>query len=168
MFKYKMAFSKSQKKMITAAIILIVLLTLLYLITAQTEMRAGPDNPNDAAYIRRIESEISQYDCEINEGIWSSGACEYSPEVLIKKQQQKNECLAKKGKWGPVGLSRKDVCNLPTADGGKKCTDSEQCQGACLAEEPGATSGQCSSWTIMRGCYAFVNDGKAGGLLCAD
>lgn len=84
------------------------------------------------------------------------------------KSQSEKECLEKGGKWGKLGLSPKEECNLPTSDSGEKCTDGSECEGSCIGERAGVTSGKCSKWTIVRGCYPFVSNGKAEGIICAD
>jgi putative hemolysin len=95
----------------------------------------------------------------------------------------KNGCIAAGGKWGPVGISRHELCNLPTGDGGKICIDSSECNGTCIADESltsdqmdqlrdgGSsvrTTGKCTAWRITVGCQAVVNNGETRGLLCVD
>ena len=46
----------------------------------------------------------------------------------------KQECEAAGGKWGQFGLFPKEQCNKPTTDSGKECTDSKQCQVACVTQ----------------------------------
>ena len=118
--------------------------------------------------IKRIQEDIAKDDCRVLEGTWNSGECDIPIEVLIRNDEAKKECLKNGGTWGRQGLSVKEQCNLPTADGGKTCTDSSQCEGPCFGKEVGATSGQCSSWTINKGCYAPMYNGVATGILCED
>ena len=77
-------------------------------------------------------------------------------------------CREEGGKWEIMGLRRQKVCNFKTTDVGKVCTDSKQCQGACVANDPAATSGKCTEWTSNTGCHVFINNGKSSGLLCVD
>lgn len=99
----------------------------------------------------------------------------YTPAILeIDKvklpslPENREECLAQGGKWGRIGLSEFEKCNLKTSDLGKKCTDSSQCQGSCLGEGTFSRAGKCSEWRITVGCHYFVSDGNVEGQLCAD
>ena len=91
----------------------------------------------------------------------------------------KESCEALGGIWGRVGLSLNEECNLPTSDAGKECSDSDDCEGSCIAElskedqdkaRQGVvyTKGKCTAWKITLGCQAFVEDGKVRGILCVD
>lgn len=91
----------------------------------------------------------------------------------------KESCLATGGRWGRIGLSLNEVCNLPTFDAGKQCSNSNDCEGSCLAElskedwDKAAkgivyTKGKCTAWKITVGCQAFVENGKVEGILCVD
>jgi hypothetical protein len=97
-----------------------------------------------------------------------------------EKPTDQAACEAQGGKWGPIGLYPQEVCNLPTTDAGTTCTDSSQCQSACVAEltqqqfddafRKGAiieTSGTCAAWQILVGCIPFVEDGKVS-IICID
>lgn len=48
----------------------------------------------------------------------------------------KHACESLGGKWGNFGLLKKEQCNLPTSDAGKECSDSKQCESACVADIP--------------------------------
>lgn len=106
--------------------------------------------------------------CQFNGGTWKDGVCYIPEEQLLRMKKDEEACLKKGGTWGRLGLSLKEECNLPTSDGGKKCTDSSECDGSCIGEREGVTSGKCSDRTIVKGCYPFVENGKASGILCAD
>lgn len=92
----------------------------------------------------------------------------------------KDECLAQGGAWGAFGLLIQEQCNLPTSDAGNSCLDSEECQGACIAEltpgqqarvtggQPVEVTGTCSKQTLNFGCYPFVKQGFVRGILCVD
>jgi hypothetical protein len=77
-------------------------------------------------------------------------------------------CEARHGIWGPFGLSPDPGCNLPTHDGGRRCTDGADCEGDCLADGDGAIEtqvvspgspplgffvGRCSQYTVNFGCH---------------
>ncbi len=63
------------------------------------------------------------------------------------------KCEAKGGRWGgtAIGRGRSPGCNLPTKDAGKKCSDSSQCESACIAHD--ASNHNCS-------CYQWASLGK--------
>jgi hypothetical protein len=53
------------------------------------------------------------------------------------------------------------------ADGGKSCTDGEQCEGACILEK-GAKGATCQKYDIQHGCYWRLTNGDRGTMLCVD
>ena len=61
------------------------------------------------------------------------------------------------------------VCDMPTLDAGKECSDSSQCESYCLAregEEIGSSeSGQCSGFHEFI-CIQLVRDGLVDPKLC--
>jgi len=76
------------------------------------------------------------------------------------------ECLAKGEKIG-MGLSKQ--CNMTFSDANKKCTDSSECQGQCIAENPQSIVGKCSSRSSASiGCHSLMMNGKASPTLCLD
>lgn len=93
-------------------------------------------------------------------------------------------CHADGGRWEVLGFSGPG-CNLPTGDGGKPCTNSDQCESDCLGDpdevmigvgkgryipdhdrmdelnsQEGDRVGMCSPWVGNFGCWAFVQNGK--------
>jgi hypothetical protein len=99
--------------------------------------------------------------------------CAHMHEASVA--QQRAECEARAGVltafpdlYPGRELSDADkgryVCNLPTADGGKPCTNRfGQCQGACLAP-PGAPIGQaatgtCAARMLVPDGTRFIVDG---------
>jgi hypothetical protein len=98
---------------------------------------------------------------------------------IIEMPKTEEECLNRGGKWGRIGLGSKDECNLPTADANRECNDSSECESVCLAEmsteerreamkgKSFNRKGKCSSWMIVVGCQARVNNGKTS-LICID
>jgi hypothetical protein len=60
---------------------------------------------------------------------------------------------------------------LQTADAGKACSDSAQCEGLCLAPEGsrdgGAVGGTCAADTDKFGCQQRLRDGVAV-TMCVD
>jgi len=87
-------------------------------------------------------------------------------------------CESSGGAWGPIGLQQREMCNFPTQDKGKRCYDSIQCQGECIADVSQeeidnahgelSTHGRCTGWTIISGCKARVNNGRVYGVMCID
>lgn len=93
----------------------------------------------------------------------------------------KDSCESQGGQWGPVGLSPKEICVMPTTDAGKVCSDSRDCQSACVANLsvadynnlvkyhiPIHTTGRCTAWKVGVGCNAYVENGVVNGILCVD
>ena len=89
-------------------------------------------------------------------------------------------CEALGGKWGRIGLSPREQCNLPTTDAGKTCLASSACQGVCLADlSPDEVlaamrdrkvilgTGKCSAWRIVVGCIGMVENGVVRAI-CVD
>jgi len=77
------------------------------------------------------------------------------------------ECVAHGGSWTTLGLPMPDkpkVCDLKTADAGKECNDSTQCQGACLAPAGVAAgsraTGTCSVYLANFGNVSLITNGK--------
>lgn len=98
----------------------------------------------------------------------------------LKVPKSAADCEKAGGVWGPVGLFPQPVCNIKTSDGGAVCTDSEQCEGSCLADltsaeedsvnagNPLKKEGSCSEWSMVVGCLAFVEDGYVNNIMCLD
>jgi hypothetical protein len=83
------------------------------------------------------------------------------------------ECERQGGEWLAHGFDQRFMCNLPASDAGQPCSDSDQCDGLCLAPpdiEPrtsGEVPGQCSPRQINFGCYNLVEDGRLA-MACID
>ncbi|EKD23134.1 MAG: hypothetical protein ACD_83C00039G0001 [uncultured bacterium] len=79
------------------------------------------------------------------------------------------ECLAKGGEWEKIGMGLSKQCNMTFSDANKKCTDSSECQGQCIAENPQSIVGKCSSRSSASiGCHSLMMNGKASPTLCLD
>lgn len=102
-----------------------------------------------------------------------------TPEPKLSLSQQAESlktsasCKAKGGSWEKIGKPQREGCILPTSDAGKNCTDSKQCQVACITSkeniQPGTqVTGQCHDSTYQFGCRTYVADGKAEATLCID
>jgi hypothetical protein len=75
-------------------------------------------------------------------------------------------CLARGGSWTSLGLpmpGKPKTCDLKATDAGKACTDSNQCEGACLATAEAVSgnsaTGSCSDYLANFGNVLLVNDG---------
>lgn len=77
------------------------------------------------------------------------------------------ECAARGGNWTTLGLTypgKPRVCDLKATDSGKVCSDSNECQGSCVAPDSvpnGAkASGTCSAYVSNYGNVRLVEHGK--------
>ncbi|MBN8612382.1 MAG: hypothetical protein J0L92_17450 [Deltaproteobacteria bacterium] len=81
-------------------------------------------------------------------------------------------CAARQGSFGPRGLSGRELCDAPTADGGRPCLSSSECETACIAtgvrvlgtegcaagEEQIQLEGRCFERTVtLGGCRAYLD-----------
>ena len=92
----------------------------------------------------------------------------------------RDECQRLGGRWGRIGVSPMEQCNLPTADGGRMCADTSECESACIASlsktelervsrgEAIVTKGNCSAWKIVVGCLPIVTGGRVRAVTCMD
>ena len=76
------------------------------------------------------------------------------------------ECIAMGGSWTTLGLPMPDkpkTCDLKATDSGKSCTDSNECQGICIAPESAhagsRATGQCSVYLSNFGNIRQVTGG---------
>lgn len=84
-------------------------------------------------------------------------------------------CAARGGKMLPQGRMQSLQCVVSYSDGGKRCTDGDQCEGSCripdVSNAPAAGAaavGQCQPTSSGFGCYTTVEDGKAEATICVD
>lgn len=81
------------------------------------------------------------------------------------------DCLREGGQWTQLGRAAVKQCLRQTTDAGKACTDSEQCQGQCMAPEGSVdgtqAGGSCSVDTNPFGCQQRVRAGMAS-TICVD
>jgi hypothetical protein len=91
------------------------------------------------------------------------------------------ECEAAGGLWQTGFL---EICNLPTSDARKPCTDGSQCESVCVLDEslnkyftgtiksplldPEAIKGHCFEWSHDGGWCHFILTGGEPGMVCAD
>ncbi len=106
-----------------------------------------------------------------------------SAEKQGKMDKDKAACIAQDGDWSTHGLFVTPFCILSSADAGKPCRDSNECEGACIAElteeeerllikEYGQhvldKTGKCSAQQSVFGCHPYVTDGKVHHIMCVD
>jgi hypothetical protein len=86
----------------------------------------------------------------------------------------KRQCVSQGGEWLRVGLKGAYACDLPTPDGGKKCTDDDQCAMYCMP--PQSTMGQnspangaCAASYLVFGCQSGMKRGvETSPAICVD
>jgi hypothetical protein len=76
-----------------------------------------------------------------------------------------SDCAAAGGTWNPVETLREErYCDLKTADAGKRCFDSMQCESSCFAAEKAEVGswaiGHCADHTQDLGTMKTVNMGR--------
>ena len=76
------------------------------------------------------------------------------------------DCIAQGGVWNKNDFSPRYWCVLKTTDSGKTCSDSNQCEGFCLADNETATSGKCSELIAPTGCFSPMKNGWVQGTVC--
>lgn len=84
-------------------------------------------------------------------------------------------CAARGGKMLPQGRMQSLQCVVTYADGGKRCTDGDDCQGDCRIDDVTnaprggeAAVGQCQAVSGRFGCYTTIEGGKAEATICVD
>ncbi len=77
------------------------------------------------------------------------------------------QCTAANGFWKEHCGILQDCCNFKTTDFGEICTDSQQCEGKCIAQNPSDSSGTCSEWQNTFGCFNFFENGQLQAI-CVD
>jgi len=85
---------------------------------------------------------------------------------------EETACAAAHGTCAWGGFSCGDVCALLTTDVGRPCSDSADCQSACVTGEDVPSgrrvTGTCSPTMVGLGCHNVVEKGIAEGNMCAD
>lgn len=83
--------------------------------------------------------------------------------VKIVEPKDEASCAASAGTWRQ-DFFRNYFCEMRTTDGGKRCTDSKQCQWACLGPDNAVAgakaTGVCSATSAQFGNVVHVEDGK--------
>lgn len=130
--------------------------------------------------ITNLQNQIDQISKENTERNQDNSNIRPTTTVEPKLPTNKTECESAGGKWGQQGLLEREFCNLLATDFGKKCSDSDECQGKCIATitqqeeellkqgQALEMSGSCSKWHTTFGCLPFVQNGVVSGILCVD
>lgn len=81
--------------------------------------------------------------------------------------QTEDECRKVGGVWwspGMPGNPGPKICDLPTKDNGKACSESSECEGYCLSSTkffiPLFTKGKCSGSIHLVGCNNVLEAGS--------
>lgn len=82
-------------------------------------------------------------------------------------------CEAAGGTWGRFGLLARELCDLPTGDAGKPCSDHADCESVCVAtggaQAGDRVTGRCFARRVTLGtCLPYVANGVAQGVICVD
>jgi len=103
-----------------------------------------------------LECQFGTLDCGGSCGC-VQGKCIAEP-VAPGEDENEKSCEEKGGSWERrfVGY----ICNFPASDAGKTCTDSSQCVGMCLTDDPTKTEGTCSEMQIVYGCISPLENGR--------
>ena len=91
---------------------------------------------------------------------------------LSRLEIVKQTCIEQGGTWRTVGIINVEKCVLPTHDGGKICTDDNECEAECKPEltdeqiknfgagETVYAKGKCYDWKLG-GCGGYtLKEGK--------
>ncbi|HYD13082.1 MAG TPA: hypothetical protein VEC11_09560 [Allosphingosinicella sp.] len=102
--------------------------------------------------------------------------------LVLAQQPQRNvglsdaeraQCLARHGRVLIAGFSGNEVCALPYADAGRRCTSGSQCAGDCMYDGPAPRPGQrvtgrCEALQYGFGCRTTLENGRIAYAICTD
>ncbi len=157
---------------------------LLLLVAA--DCSAGPaSHPLEARHVPQVSHPVLQLSRFMRD-----------PSVATAPQNPA-DCAAQGGRWGPDGILRRVFCNLRTLDGGRPCSNRDDCEIACAYEprdpfsddestevtssatyincvEPSArerdqliAGAVCVRWRVNFGCTCLVDGGEVANI-CLD
>ena len=102
----------------------------------------------------------------------SGSSASVTPQQLNAIGDDVEACRAVGGEVRPICMMGTRQCVVTFADAGRTCRDSDDCQGDCRiaagTEAGRVMTGQCQASSNPCGCFATVEDGRAGPSLCAD
>lgn len=98
-----------------------------------------------------------------------------APDGAAPGQSAEAACTARNGSMERVGRLQSLQCVVRYTDAGKRCTDSDQCEGECRYEgdasavAAGASvAGVCQADSNRFGCSTRVEDGRPDATICID
>jgi hypothetical protein len=91
---------------------------------------------------------------------------------------ERAQCEGRGGRIAIAGLSGNEMCALPLADAGKRCTSGGQCLGECMFDRTGLkgrpprpgkrVTGRCQATDYPYGCRTTVENERLQPGLCVD
>jgi len=134
-------------------------------VTGRLKNTAEPDIGSGTGEVTIIKEHVSveEMPFAVRKLLASSGASDIPLPEIENKAATLEICVEQGGIWGELGLSKKEICNLPATDKGKKCEDNYSCQGDCeieITQEQKARIlngeeieiwGVCSGWMLNKG-----------------
>jgi hypothetical protein len=133
-----------------------------------SDREANAPRPDAISLVGRLDAEPPRG--PIGVGLRPTGRTADGEPVLdtVPTDAEARECARRQGEWRS-GIMRQ-VCVTPTRDGGKACTDGDQCEAACITDrdvESGAhITGRCEALMGAPECFNLISDGVASGLIC--
>jgi hypothetical protein len=112
----------------------------------------------------------TQLECESAGNTWDSGSA-WKPYCAHGTEKT---CASRGGAWQRRGMTHGLTCVVPSKDGGKQCSDKNDCEFLCVYEAevplrpliPGKALGRCTATNAVEGCYVPVTDGNASMRIC--
>lgn len=122
-----------------------------------------PPNPNVITQEQKAQLENFAKECSAKGGNWGIHEKGNIPRCKGPEEDKlKEECLAKGGQFAGVYPSpcvrTKDMCNYPTKDAGKKCSNKSDCESECVWDAD-TKEAKCAPW-IGPGYGGSVVNGK--------
>ena len=96
---------------------------------------------------------------------WACGAAEH--RAMVAQERRITAQCAAVGSRLQIGGPEGWYCANPTADAGKSCRASTECEGTCFAAERGS-GGTCAPLTTFLGCHTILDERGERIELCVD
>jgi len=106
-------------------------------------------------------SGLTATETECLDDLFLAQAQNYIPEKFTDLTSVKAWCADCLKNNGVITWSQNlgPFCNLKTADAGKLCQTSSECQGICIAQNTLAKTGRCSALEKVSGCGLVMESG---------
>jgi hypothetical protein len=102
--------------------------------------------------VNQAKNDVATFNCQENEKMFQDYSWFFENKNYATWCE---ECINQNGK-PQISHDVGPFCNIKTNDAGKKCTDSSQCKGYCLAENKDDNSGFCTEYEQLGdGCGWF-------------